>query len=106
MNVRSVWGNLPRLPIPPLTEIQTGHGLSFNGQFYALCWKDLATQIYFWDAYKSACKSKSLPRGEWVEPELGEYLVGSFESDFGFDLTNVFCALDLEVIMRFDFHCS
>ena len=42
------------------------------------CAKDLATQVYFWDAYKRACKLARTRRGKFVSPDVAEFLVGGW----------------------------
>ena len=38
--------------------------------------QDLATQVFYWDHYKSLCRKMSLERGRCLRPEVGEYLAG------------------------------
>ena len=38
--------------------------------------QDLATQVFYWDHYKSLCRKTSLERGRFLRPEVGEYLAG------------------------------
>eukprot|EP00435_Cladocopium_sp_Y103_P036708 s2370_g9.t1 len=38
--------------------------------------KDLATQVYFWDAYKRECRLTRTRRGKYVNPGVAEFLVG------------------------------
>jgi hypothetical protein len=38
--------------------------------------QDLATQVFYWDHYKSLCRKMSLERGRFLRPEVGEYLAG------------------------------
>jgi len=40
------------------------------------CAEDLATQVYFWDAYKRACRLARTRRGKFVSPDVAEFLVG------------------------------
>lgn len=41
----------------------------------AFC-QDCATQIRFWDAYKSACRKAGIKRGKFMNPEVAEFMVG------------------------------
>lgn len=38
--------------------------------------QDLASQIYYWDAYKQQCKIDGRQRGRILSPAVGEYLAG------------------------------
>ena len=40
--------------------------------------QDFATQIYWWDAYKAACRADGVPRGRFLIPEVAEWLAGPF----------------------------
>lgn len=45
-------------------------------QFCDVVQQDLATQVFYWDHYKSLCRKMSLERGRFLRPEVGEYLAG------------------------------
>ena len=47
----------------------------------SLHFKDFATQVYWWDAYKAACRSAKVQRGRFVAPEVAEWLAGYFTFD-------------------------
>ena len=39
--------------------------------------QDLASQFYYWDRYKKACRLANKTRGKIINPTVAEYLVGT-----------------------------
>ena len=39
--------------------------------------QDMATQLFFWDAFKAACRKAGVKRGKFMNPRVAEWLVGA-----------------------------